>query len=119
MLLFVQQRLVFVLAVYVNQQFGHLLNLPGGNGFPVDTEHILPRLHPAADEHHVLLQRNFQFLQFLPQRPILRRASKHQFHQSALRPLTKHILVKSGSQCQIDRTNQNRFAGAGLTGQYI
>ncbi len=108
-----------MLTVHVDKQFRNFLNLTGGYGLAIDAQYAFSRLHAAADQYHIFLQGDLQFPEFFPQRLILRRAGKHQFHQSALCPLAQHILVKSGSQRQINRTDKDGFARAGLSGEDI
>ena len=116
-LLFVQQRLVLMLAVDVYQKLRQLLHLLRGDGLAVDAVHILPHADLAADGYGPVFRLlQLQLLQ-LPADALI--SGEDQLHKGALRPLAQHLPLELPTEGQVHAPDQQGFPRAGLSGEDV
>ena len=118
MIFLVQERLVLMLAVNVDQKLGKRLDLFRRDGLPAYPEQVAAGLDLSLyNDDAVLLHRDLKRLDLLQHRRVCH--LEDQLHKRIVGACPYHILVRSRPQCEIDRADDDRFAGSGLPAQDI
>ena len=108
---------MFMLSVNVQKQRRDPAHLRRRTSLAVDLADAAAAGNLPNDQNLSVERFYFHLLQRLLHFRIFR--LKNQLHQGGIRALPDHFSGQFFPQRQIDGTDQNRFSGAGLTGQNI